>query len=92
MGKTDQELIKEARERREEAFPITLFDAIDEGESPVRLFREYRGLSQEELAIAVGVDCQIIECAEQGINIDVEIYVAISKVLNVGLENFTEIL
>jgi DNA-binding XRE family transcriptional regulator len=39
-----------AKTRKEEAFPSDVAARLVTGESPIRVFREYRGLTQEQLA------------------------------------------
>lgn len=51
----DMMALEEALARKEEGFPLALLDAMDAGESPVRLLREYRGLTQAQLAEKAGI-------------------------------------
>ncbi len=44
-----------ARARKEERFPAALVDRLIENENPVRVFRGYRGMTQQALADAVGI-------------------------------------
>ena len=45
----------EAKARNEEFFPATVVQRITiDGENPLKVWREYRGLTQEQLATAVG--------------------------------------
>ena len=39
----------------QEAVPIEVADVLLAGQSPIRVWREYRGLTQEQLANAVGI-------------------------------------
>ena len=39
-----------AKTRREEAFPSQVADRLIAGENPIRVFREHRGLTQQQLA------------------------------------------
>jgi DNA-binding XRE family transcriptional regulator len=39
-----------AKARNEETFPSEVVKRLVAGESPIRVFREYRGLTQEQLA------------------------------------------
>jgi DNA-binding XRE family transcriptional regulator len=39
-----------AKARREEAFPSEVAKRLVAGENPIRVFRDYRGLTQEQLA------------------------------------------
>jgi mRNA interferase RelE/StbE len=47
---------KMLRDGREEAIPSEFANRIIDGESPVRVYREYRGLTQAELARVAGVN------------------------------------
>lgn len=44
-----------AKSRKEEAFGAEVADRVIDGENPIRVFREYRGLTQEELAKATDI-------------------------------------
>jgi DNA-binding XRE family transcriptional regulator len=44
-----------ARARKEETFPAAVAARLIDGEDPIRVFREYRGLKQEQLAKAAGI-------------------------------------
>ena len=50
----------------EEAMPAALFDRILDGESPVRVWREFRGLKARELAEAAGVSAACLSDIESG--------------------------
>jgi DNA-binding XRE family transcriptional regulator len=41
-----------AKSRNEEMFPSEIVDRLVAGESPIRVFREYRGLTQEQATAA----------------------------------------
>ena len=55
-----------AKDANEEAFPIELFDKIDAGESPLKVFREHRGLTQTNLAKKAGTSQGMINHIEKG--------------------------
>jgi DNA-binding XRE family transcriptional regulator len=44
-----------AKSRKEESFPAEVADRLIDGQSPIRVFREYRGLTQEQLAKAADI-------------------------------------
>jgi DNA-binding XRE family transcriptional regulator len=44
-----------AKTRKEEAFPSEIADRLVAGENPIRVFREYRGLTQAQLAKAAKI-------------------------------------
>ncbi len=60
----DLHALEAALARDEEGFPLELFDSIRAGRHPVRVFREYRGISQAELAQASGVSRNFITMIE----------------------------
>lgn len=47
--------LEEALAKDEEGFPLALLDAIDRGENAVRLLRDYRALTQAQLAEGAGI-------------------------------------
>lgn len=51
----DLTLLHKALAHDEEGFPLPLLDALDRGENAVRLLRDYRGLTQEQLAGKAGI-------------------------------------
>ena len=55
-----------AKMRGEEAFPLTLYDRIDAGENAVLAFRNYRGLTQTELARQAGIQRSMLSAIEHG--------------------------
>jgi DNA-binding XRE family transcriptional regulator len=56
--------------RQEESFPLALFDAIDAGRNVILVFREYRHITQQELAKASAISvpylCQLETGARKG--------------------------
>jgi DNA-binding XRE family transcriptional regulator len=44
-----------AKTREEEAFPSEVAERLVSGENPIRVFRDYRGLTQEHLAKAAKI-------------------------------------
>lgn len=77
-----------AKARGEEAFPMHLYDAIDAGENPVRVFREYRKMNQKALAAEAGISeaylSQIEGGRRQG---SAKTMKAIARVLNVEMDD-----
>lgn len=55
-----------AKKRKEEYFPKELVDSLIEGNNPVRVYRKYRGLTQQELADSSGVSRDMIAMIETG--------------------------
>ncbi len=65
----DVRLYDEALARDEERFPLELVDRLLAHENPIKVFREYRGMTQRELAQKVGVNAAYlsqIECGRRG--------------------------
>ena len=54
------------RSRDQERVPIELVDRLLAGESPVKVWREYRGLSQRALAARAGLDFTYLSQIETG--------------------------
>ena len=57
---------EEARAREEEAFPLALAERLVAGAHPIKVFREFRGMTQAELARQVGLSPMYISQIETG--------------------------
>lgn len=57
---------EEARAREEEAFPLALAERLVAGAHPIKVFRDYRGMTQAELARQVGLSPLYISQIETG--------------------------
>jgi DNA-binding XRE family transcriptional regulator len=77
-----------AKSRREETFPADVADRLVEGENPIRVFRQYRGLTQEQLAktarVARAYVAQLETGKKQG---SVAVLRSIAEVLRVELDD-----
>lgn len=74
--------------RGEEAFPMSLYDKIDAGENPILVFRNYRGITQTELAELAGVQLSMLSAIEHGKKSgSIASLHAIAQVLNVALDD-----
>lgn len=62
----DAALIAAARESGEETFPQAVMDRLMDGENPTKVFREYRGMKQSELAQTAGTTATYISQIETG--------------------------
>ncbi len=62
----DLAIYEEARAREEEAFPLALAERLVAGAHPIKVFREYRGLTQAELGRRVGLSPMYISQIETG--------------------------
>ncbi len=58
--------MKDLADGKTEAVPIALVDAILAGENPVRVWRQYRGLTLAELASQAGVSAPYLSQIETG--------------------------
>ncbi len=56
----------DAKARGEESFPLALWQSICDGTSPVKAFREHRGMTQETLAQFAKVKRPLISDIENG--------------------------
>ena len=71
--------------------PIELVDRLIAGESPIKVWREHRGLNQTKLAEAVGVSAgylsQIENSAREG---TIELFRKIAAVLQVSIDDLVK--
>ncbi|HEY8577649.1 MAG TPA: helix-turn-helix transcriptional regulator [Devosia sp.] len=75
---------------REELIPSPLADRIIDGESPLRVYREFRGLTQAALAAASGVTrVQIAEIEAGRKSGSVETVRKLAQALDVTLDDLT---
>lgn len=63
---SDQAAIDRWRESGEETFPAAVVYALVDGQNPVRVHREHRGLTQRALADAVGIAVPYLSQIETG--------------------------
>lgn len=79
-----------AVDRGEEAFPIVLLDAIEDGQNPIKAFREYRGIKQAQLAHMANISPAYLSQLESGMREgSVKIMKAIAVALNVPMDLLT---
>ncbi len=84
----DYDLAKEAIEQGEELIPSEVTYAILDGKNPIRVWREYRGLTQKQLAEAAGISKPYLSQIETGRRAGTtKVLAAIAKVLDVTLED-----
>ena len=75
-------------EGKEELLPETLVNALLEGEHPVKVWREYRGLTQKVLAGAAGISVPYLSQLESGKRKgSLEVLSAIAAKLGVTLDD-----
>jgi DNA-binding XRE family transcriptional regulator len=58
--------IRALKEGRQVVLPKAIADRLANGESPVRVIREWRGMIQDELAVAVGISQNYLSEIETG--------------------------
>jgi len=84
----DFDVINAAIDRREEELiPAEVIYAILDGENPIKVWREYRKLTQQQLAETVGISKPYLSQIETGKRMGTaEILSAIAKALDVSLD------
>jgi DNA-binding XRE family transcriptional regulator len=79
---------KQAIEEGEELIPSKVTYAILDGANPIRVWREHRGLTQQELAEAAGISVPYLSQIESGKRKGrAEILAAIAKELGLALDD-----
>ena len=72
----------------EESFPSEVVDRLINGESPLRVFREYRGHTQSGLSAASGVNrVQIADIEAGRRSASVETYRKLAQALNLNIDD-----
>ena len=75
----------------EETLPAAMVDRLLAGESPLRVWREHRGLTQSQLGEAAGVAQSMVAMIERGDRRGtVDTLAAIARVLKVELDDLTQ--
>ncbi len=84
----DFDQISAAIERgEEELIPAEVVNAIIDGKNPIKVWREYRSLTQQELADIVGISKPYLSQLETGKRTGTtEVLSAIAKALDVSME------
>jgi DNA-binding XRE family transcriptional regulator len=87
----DFDAISAAIERGdEELIPAEVVNAILDGKNPVKVWREHRGLTQQQLADAVGISKPYLSQIETGKRAGTtDVLTGIAKALDVSLEQIT---
>jgi DNA-binding XRE family transcriptional regulator len=74
----------------EELIPADIVNSILDGKNPVKVWREYRGLTQQQLADAVEISKPYLSQIETGKRTGTtEVFAAIAKALDISLEQIT---
>jgi DNA-binding XRE family transcriptional regulator len=85
----DYDEVKAALVRgEEELVPAAITDALLAGENPLRVWREYRGLTQQQVAAEAGISKSYLSQLESGQRKGTaEVLRAIARALNVSLDD-----
>ena len=65
-GAADIALYDTAKDRAEESLPLAVVDRLIEGTNPIKVFREYRGLTQQKLAAEIATTPAYLSQIETG--------------------------
>ena len=85
---SDEALFDRAVAENEESYPISVVDRIVAGESPIRVFRKHRRMTQKELAEAAGISTLYLSQIERKTRTgSVATLAAIAKALRVDLDD-----
>ena len=66
LTQSDEALFEAALAETEEAFPREVVDQLLAGQNPVKVYRNYRGLTQQQLAETVGINPVYLSQIERG--------------------------
>jgi DNA-binding XRE family transcriptional regulator len=88
----DYDIAKAELENGEdELIPSEVVEALLDGENPIKVWREYRGLTQQQLADTAGISKPYLSQIETGKRKGaVDILSTIAKALNVSLDDLYE--
>lgn len=87
----DYDEARKAVEEGEELVPSYVVYAILEGESPIRVWRKHRGLTQHQLAEAAGISVPYLSQIELGERKgSTDVLVAIARALDLTLDDIVE--
>jgi DNA-binding XRE family transcriptional regulator len=75
----------------EETLPHEMVRRLVEGEPPVRVWREHRGLAQRELAERVGIQKAYLSQIESGRRVgSIKVLAGLAAILEVAIEDLLE--
>ena len=87
----DYDMAIEAVKQGEELVPSEVAYAIIDGESPVRVWREYRGYTQQQLSKAAGISKPYLSQIETGKRTGaMEVLSAIANALDLTIDDIVE--
>lgn len=84
----DYDAAMQAIERGEELIPYEVVEALLNGVNPIRVWREHRGLSQQDLASAAGISPSYLSQLESGKRSGTtDVLGSLSRILHVDLDD-----
>ena len=87
MKVSPEELYDLAKSEGDESFPIEVADRVVAGESPISVYRNYRGMTQQELASIAGINPVYLSQIETGKRSgSTKTLAALAKALNVTVD------
>jgi DNA-binding XRE family transcriptional regulator len=88
----DFDSVKEAVENGiEETIPARVVNALLDGKSPIKVWREYRGLTQQQLAEAAGISIPFLSQIETGKRKpSVGVLLKIASTLRLGVDDLLQ--
>ena len=85
---SDEEVYDLAIEEESESFPIEVVDRLLSGVSPIKVYREHRGMSQKELAAATNISPVYLSQIETGRRVgSAKTLASIAHALEVSLDD-----
>ena len=85
---SDEEHYDRATASNDESFPIEVVDQLLAGQNPISVYRNYRGLTQNELATAAGINTVYLSQIETGKRTgSAKTLAALAKALQVAMDD-----
>ena len=84
--------IEAIEDGEDELIPANIVYAILDGQNPIRVWREHRGMTQQQLAEAAGISTPYLSQLESGKRTgSTEVLTAIAKALNLTLDDLVKV-
>ncbi len=72
----------------EELFPASVVDALADGENPIKVWREYRGLTQQQVAEEIGISVPFVSQLEtEKRRASIEVMKKLASMLHVEIDD-----
>ncbi len=85
---SDEEIYDRAKREESESFPIEVADHLLAGKNPIKVYREYRGMTQNELAAATHINSVYLSQIETGRRAgSIRTLASIAQALDVSLDD-----